>query len=247
MFKMRFALLGVLALFVVSGIGASTASATGGPFWHVNGGKFAQGTQQLKLQLKGIAVLTSTVSLMAVRVECRNSVSEGAAIEGSGPQKPGQAKGRLAFTSCTSVVAGNGTKCKPQEPITTNQTKSHLVTFTGNQSKFAELFEPQQGSTFTNISFLDGPGGTCPIKSGNPFPVKGTVAAELLPKESEVQEGQLVFPETPITKVFLFENEQKVQPDELGVSLALGANEAHFIAGYGARLSDNKVFGVWST
>lgn len=243
MFKMRFALLGVLALFVVSGIGASTASATGGPFWHVNGSKLAQERKQLKLQSKGSAVLSGKLIGLNVTVTCKNSISEGASIEGSGVQKPGQDKGRLYFSTCEMKVEGS-TACKVVEPIVTNQTKSRLVTYKNatGQSKYADLFEPQQGPTATFVT-LKVEGATCPAVGE--FPVTGTQVAEVQPKEQETQEGLLNFPATPITTVFWFGNEQITQPEEVKTGLLFGGVEAKFLAAYGARLDAGGTYGVF--
>ena len=246
MFKTRFALFGVLALFIVSGIGASTASATGGPFWHVNGTKLSKETKQLNLQAKGNAVLNGKVSLLAAVIECSVSSGEGTTIEGNGAQKPGQGKGKLKFTSCTTKIAANSTNCKVQEPITTNQSKARLVTFPGAQTKYGVLFEPQQENTFVSITFENQGTNKCPV-AGKPFAVSGKAAAEIIPKEQESQEGLLVFPGTPIAKVLWFGNEQTKQPEEVPVKLELGGEEAKFSAVYAAKLATGEPFGVFST
>jgi len=229
MFKARAALLGLLALFIASGIAASTASAAG-PYWHVNGSKLGQGVaKQVKLQLKGTAVLKGEVSGAVVVIECKNSISEGATIEGQGNVQ-GQDKGRLTFTQCTVVKPTN---CTVVEPITTVQTKSHLVYLPENkQQKFGELFEPQQGETFVTLKFA---GKTCLLPATN---VKGTVAAEVLPIEAEGQEGLLNFPETQIEKVVLEQQTRKI-------GLFLGEKATVFSAAYGARLETGEKWGVF--
>jgi hypothetical protein len=242
MLKTRVALLGVLALFIASGIATSTASASG-PFWHVKGSKLAQGTKQLKLQLKGSATLTSKIAAVEVTITCASSKSEGATIEGSGVQKPGQDKGSLVFSQCKFPKPLLG--CQTQEVIQVKQTKSRLVTFKGAQTKYADLFEPQQGETFATIILKNNGAETCNVKPVQ-LPVKGSVAAEIVPKEAEVQEMLLNFPETPINTVFV-ENEQKNQQEELSIGLFLGVEEAKFKAAYGSRLETEEPFGVFST
>jgi hypothetical protein len=232
MFKTRVALLGALVLIVASGLASSTASAAG-PYWRVNGARLGQGaSKQINLQLKGGAVLDTKVLGVAVTVECATGVSEGATIEGQG-QFQGQDKGRLTFKKCMAVLGG--TFCEVREPVTTNQLKSHLVTFSGGQKKYADLFEPQQGE---NIVTIDLAGLKCGMEVK--FTVKGSVAAEVIPAEVESQDSLLNFPLFAIKEVFL---EQQAKKPELKV----GAEKAEFIAAFGAKLESGERFGVWGT
>jgi hypothetical protein len=114
----------------------------------------------------------------------------------------------------------------------TNQTKSHLVTYSGGQTKYADLFEPTQGNVFTLLKL----GGVCAMSLN----VTGSVAAEVLPAEVEGQEGLLNFPAEPIKTVFL---EQQAKT----IGLMLGTKEAKFGAGFGARLETNETYGVFGS
>jgi hypothetical protein len=229
MLKIRAISLSVLALVVVSAMTASTSAALVGPVWHVGGHKLGQETKQVKLQLKGTAVLNAKVSGGEVLITCRNSVSEGTTIEG-----PNQGKGRLTFTSCEVNKPAN---CKVAEPITTVQTKAHLaINPASKQQKFVEYFVPQQGNTFAMLKFS---GAGCGIILGTQ-PVSGSVAADILPIESETQEGMLVFPEVPITAVELGEQGQKTT-----VGLTLAKEPATFVATYGSRLDNGESAGVF--
>ncbi len=230
MSKTRVALLSALVLLTASGTFASPGSAFG-PYWHVNGAKLAQGTKQLKLQLKGVYIQKTMIAGIPVTTECHGSRAEGAAIEGSGTNQ-GQDKGRLVFTQCTINLA----HCKIAEPITTRQGKSHLVTYKGAQSKYADLFEPQQGEIFSTYFITDVEGEKCPV--AGEYQVRGTVAAEVLPKESESQEILIAFPETPISVV-----SDGIQ--ERRVGLSLGPVEFKVAGFYGARLDNGEKFGVF--
>jgi hypothetical protein len=196
------------------------------PDWYLNGSQLKQGSRQIKLQLKGTAVLKSELAgLGPVTVECNGGLSEGATIDGYGNNQ-GQGKGRITFTSCTSTV------CPVAEPIVTKQTKAHLVTFKGQQTKYAELFEPTEGEVFTTLKFA----GVCSLAVN----VTGKVAAEIVPKEKEQQEGALIFPETAISSVV--HEGQEVTP-----GLFLGLKEAKFSSYFGARLETNERFGVFGS
>lgn len=232
--KMRAGVLALLALFIVSGIAASASSAAG-PYWHVASSRLGQGqVRQLKLQLKGTAVLSASFSAESkVTVVCNSSVSEGATIEGQG-ERQGQGKGRITFTSCKVTKPTSG--CTVVEPITTAQVKSHLVTYAGTQAKYAELFEPTEGKTYVTLKFV---GSGCGVVVGSQ-PVTGTVAAEVLPVEKESQEGLLNFPAEPLTKVFLEGEEKKP-------GLFLGGHETVFNAAYGARLATGEQWGVFGS
>lgn len=194
------------------------------PHWWIQGKQLKQGSKQIKLQLKGIAVLKSEISgIGPVTIECNTGISEGATIDGYGINQ-GQGKGRISFTSCRSNV------CTPAEPIVTKQTKAHLATISGHQSKYVELFEPTEGEVFTTLKL----GVLCGTLN-----VTGSVAAEILPGgENELQEGELVFPEAPI-KSILHEG-REVTP-----GLFLGLVEAKFAAAFGARLDEGGKFGVF--
>jgi hypothetical protein len=237
MFKTRVALLGVLALFIASGIATSTASAAG-PYWHVAGTRLGQGvSKQVKLQAKGVTVLKGQVTggLTSVVIECSNSYSEGATIEGQGNFQ-GQDKGRVTFEQCTTAFKPAAVGCKVVEPIKTNQIKSYLAyNPNSKQQKFIDVFEPQQG-TGTNFVVLHFEGGAiCPLTEA---PVTGAVAGELIPIEKEGQEGLLNFPETPITTI---EHEQQKRT----IGLKFDFEPAIFSGAFGARLATNEQWGVF--
>jgi hypothetical protein len=200
-----------------------------GPRWYVSGDEL-EGTKQLKLQLKGAAILRATVGGQTVELECKNSISEGAAIEEGGPAQ-GQAKGRLKFTQCRVVTPIN---CTMPAELTTNQTKSHLARSAETQKKYVELFEPQQGETFVKVPFT---GAGCILL--NPTPIKGTIAAEISPIETESQEGLLNFPEPAIKHIVL------EQQERTNVGLTFGTVAGVFKAVYGARLEIGAPWGVF--
>jgi hypothetical protein len=236
MFKTRVALLGVLALFIASGIAASTASAeqNQGPYWRVAGSRLGQGmAKQVKLQAKSVTVLKGKVIAgVAAVIECHRSESEGATIEGQGNFQ-GQDKGRVFFEQCKTVFTPASPECAVEEPIRTNQIKSYLAyNPNNNQQKFIDVFEPQQGNVFVKIKFV---GKLCPVNEAS---VAGAVAGELIPIEKEGQEGLLNFPETPITTI-----EHEHQRRTIGLKFAL--EPAVFSGAYGARLETNELWGVF--
>jgi hypothetical protein len=232
MFKTRAVLLGVLVLFVASGIASATASASG-PYWRVGGLRLESGSKSLKLQAKGTIVLSAQLgNIVEIVVECASSKSEGATIEGDGGGQ-GQGKGRLIFTQCRSNWPHN---CRIVEPVTTSQLKLHLGT-DGGQSKYAVLYEPTEGRLFLWYRLADAREGETCLVAGEE-PVGGTVAAEVVPREIEGQEMSLFLPEEPVSTVFLGQEEKKVD-------LLYGENQMKFSASYGARLDGGEKFGVF--
>ena len=229
MLKIRAISLSVLALVVVSAMTTSTALA--GPVFHVGGKRLGQETRQIKLQIKGVATLSAKVAGTEIAISCRNSVSEGSTIEG-----PNQGKGRLTFTSCK--VDKPIELCAVAEPITTVQTKAHLAIDPNNkQQKFVEFFEPQQGTTFAILMFK---GTGCGVILGNQA-VKGSIAAEVVPIEREVQEGLLNFPLKPITEVEL----GLTQGQKTKAGLTFANEPAVFAAAFGSRLDNGEQGGVF--
>jgi hypothetical protein len=236
MLKTRVALLGVLALFIASGIAASTASAAqpAGPYWRVNGSRLGQGVaKQVKLQAKGVTVLKWKLAAgLTTTIECHQSESEGATIEGQGNFQ-GQDKGRIFFEQCKTVFNPASPECAVEEPIRFNQIKSYLAyNPNSKQQKFIDVFEPQQGSVFVRIKFV---GKLCPVAEA---PIEGAMAGELIPIEKEDQEGLFVFPETPITTI-----EHEHQRRTIGLKVAL--EPVVFSGAYGARLATNELWGVF--
>jgi hypothetical protein len=227
MFKMRTALLGVLALFIASGIAASVASASG-PYWHVNGKKLGQGeSRQVKLQMKGTGIITILEEPTQILIECKTSLSEGMTITGQGKSQ-GQGKGRLIFTQCKVVKPVED--CGVAQPVQTAQLKFYLAINPNNkQQKYVALFGPQ--NPFLIIEFT---GLNCPL--GN-VTVQGSVAAELAPTEVNSQEMLLSFPDKPITEVLL--EQELVKPSLDGGAVALHAF-------YGSRLATGETWGVFA-
>jgi copper chaperone CopZ len=237
MFKMRVALLGVLALFITSGIMTSVASANG-PAWKVNGTRLGpQVKKQIKL-LAGPTELKAKVTLIAVTIKCGTSKVSNAYIEGNGQGAGLDGASGIIYEQCKVPVPAN---CKVAEPIRTVPIKSQLVTLAGGQ-QIDDLVAPTQGETFVEIK-LENNGATCSV--AGTFPVKGNVAALVKPEDKEVKQGEagfppeLEFPEKPITEV------KKEGGAAVKIGLKLGAEAASFSGKYEARLESGEPFGAF--
>jgi hypothetical protein len=234
MSRLRIALLSLVAVFAVNMLAAEVASAEG-PYWYVGGTKLVQGSKGIKLQSKGPLVLKSEVPGTTTKVEisCGRSTADGT-IDGQGATRQGQGKGIVTYEQCKVTLNPSGA-CGVEQPIKTNQLKSHLVreVFQGGEQN-GELFEPstsQQTTGFVKIHLIN-----CGILGGV-YEVKGSVVADIVPSEVESQEGTLHFPEPRITEVK--HEGQIVEP-----KLLLGTKEATFTGQYGTRLQSGENFGV---
>ena len=204
-----------------------------GPYWHVAGKILGQGAvKQLKLQAKGVTVISTKVAGLPITIDCNSSISEGATIEGQGNYQ-GQDKGRFTYSSCKVIEPK---ECKVAEPITTTQLKSYLAyNPNSKQQKFVDVFEPTVGKEWVTIKLS---GGGCKLLEGLSEKITGSTAAEIVPVEKESQEGLLNFPEKPITTV-VHELEEK----KIGLAAAEAA--AVLSVAYGARLATNEQWGVF--
>jgi hypothetical protein len=232
MFKVRVALLGVLALVITSGIAVSAASAAG-PIWKVNGSRLTQGEKQVKIKA-GVTELKGTVSGTAVVINCTTATIPGAFIMGNGTGAGQDKSNGITFENCK---VAKPTTCETSKQIKTNQTKSHLVTYTsGELKKIGDLFEPTVGTEFAGLLLT---GASCFVHQ-EIFPIKGTVASEVKPENAEAVKGELVFPPTAITKVVS-------EGQEVNVLLSIGAatNVATFNGNFEAELFTAEKFGAF--
>jgi hypothetical protein len=226
MSKMRVALLGAMALLVVSGLAASAASAAG-PYWHVGGTRFEKGATGIKLQSKGKVVLA--IPSADFSFECNRSILEKSTINGNGKNQ-GQDKGQLTFSSCTTTLSG----CAVAEPITTKQTKSYLAN-AATQTKIVDVFVPEAGEEFVELKF----GSGCGVLAGGQR-IKGSMVAEVIPAGLEGKEDILHFPSAAIPTV-------KHEGVTVETELKIGGLVFTFGAAYGARLESGANYGVAET
>ena len=183
------------------------------------------GTRQIKLQLKGSAVLKAPAA--SLELECKGGISEGETIEGNGGSQ-GQAKGRLSFSSC-KVLKPTG--CVVVEPVVTNPNKAYLAA-AGTQTGIVEVFEPGQGTVLASIRF-----SKCIFFKE--VGLVGSIAAEPLPARMEEQESLLVFPTEAITTI-------KHEGVEKTLKLEVIGSAATFSGAYGMRLATfPEKFGVF--
>ncbi len=242
MSRLRISLLSLATVCAVGMSMAAIASAAN-PAWKVNGSKLgAQVKKQAKIT-SGETTLIGKASGFPAEIKCTTAVVANAYIEGNGESAGQDGTTGITFSNCT-VVKPN--KCLVTQPIVTKQLNSHLVRFGPGQGKIGDLFEPSQGTEFASLEFTDlSTSELCSIKGGNPFPVKGTVVAEIRAKSQvqgqeplESKIGELIFPSQAIEKV-------NSEGAEREVKLQLGAEKAAFIGKFEAQLVSGEPFGVF--
>lgn len=212
------------------------------PNWHMNGSKLSQGSSVgITGQSKGNLVLKSKAAGIDFTISCTTSHTVGT-IDGQGNLLQGQDKGTVKYEGCTITNKENIKPCEVGEKevgvINTNQLKSHLAyAQVQGTEQIVDIFEPSTSEQtkeliFANIHIIN-----CGILKGV-FPVKGSVASQMMPQEEESQEGSLFFPETPISTVS--QEGQEAHP-----KLTLGTNEAIFTGFYGQQIQSG-TYGAFS-
>jgi hypothetical protein len=235
LFKPRLALLGVLALFITSGIVTSVASANG-PAWKVNGSRLGAQVKQKTKIIAGETTLKAKVIGTPTSIKCETSVVANSFIEGNGQGAGLNGASGITYETCKVTEP---LKCLVAQPIKTVPVKSQLVLFGGGQGKIGDLFEPTQGTTFVTI-VLENEGTKACIVAGS-FPVKGTVVAEVKPENSEVLTGELAFPSVAISQIKKEGGAAtQISPLEIGTG-----NPATFIGKYEVGLESGMKFGAF--
>lgn len=142
MFKVRFVVLSLLALFVLGSVGSATASAEPGPFWHhraLNGTEFP-GEKIEKAAKEKVSGESNAVTLkgkaggLTLQIKCKLKFTGTIWNE----EKQGQGSFETKFTEC-----GVAERLCPVTVVTTGEYPAHLMwKYLGN-SKELEQIKPQ--------------------------------------------------------------------------------------------------------
>jgi hypothetical protein len=189
----------LVAVFALSAVAATAASATEGPFWRVNGKTLAAGESRLLLATAS-KEFTLEAKNAGVKIVCKGlrlPTSGQMEIIGQGAGNGGISKEVIEFTTC--VVEGNGAGCTVPGGVIKTVPVFNLLGYS-NAAKTGGvlvLFEPEIGSTFVHIPFS----GECTIPLTT---VTGTVVGAarvggspvlLLPAAGiETLHGEVAFP-----------------------------------------------------
>lgn len=230
----------LLILFGMSALCAtvSAPALAAGPYWRVNGSRLEVGKKGASVKGGGIIIKGKVIGLEA-EVKCAAVKATNALLEGNGTMQ-GRGTSTLLLEGC---IAAKPVKCAISKTIKTTKLDWRL-TFTAIPFPpfiivVLELY-PQEGEIFTNLTFTNaGEAEKCPV-AGTEFPIKGTVAGEVIPEGEEVKEVTVRFPETPITADKLEGKEQKV-------GLTLGASPATLAGKLAISLVSGEKFGAFQT
>jgi hypothetical protein len=212
-----------------SGTTDITGTAIADPRWHVEK-SLLHGLRQAKLQTKGIIAFQSKAEGLGLTVmECSESATEGGTIEeDTSSYMQGQGKVRFYFGLCKLPLQSG---CSIEEPFLTSQLKSHLVTYDGSQTKFADVFEPQEGEKMALIKLE----GNCKGE----LALNGSIVGEFSPGETEITEAKVNFPTPPIETVFHDGYEEKPH-------LSFGGGQAKLEGSYSMHVVKYAKFGIFS-
>ncbi len=238
MLKNRAALLGALALLVLSGIATSAASAAG-PYWRVNGSRLEKGSKFLNAE-GGATELKATILGLTETISCAGATVENASLVGNGTSQGQDAAKAIAFEKCKVVSPKS---CATAKTLKTTGVKSHLVVFTNaaKEEKIGDLFESTTGSEFTVITFQNNGTEKCPF-AGTQFPVKGGAVAEVGTEGTEAVSGELIFPKTPITEI----KKEGGAGEAAGLEIGAG-NKASFSGTFTTNVLPGETFGAFKT
>jgi hypothetical protein len=212
--RVRLMLLALLAVFAFGAVATAAAQAEEAPFWSVGGARLEEGkTHYITAKVYNVtgAARGFTLSNAGKSLHCESLKLKEGVILGSKAGNPGTNDEVIEFVNCT--VTGNGSPCKPVEPIVTNNLKSELVeTEKGDAGSLLTEFKPEKGTKIATIK-LEGSG--CIIKECT---LEGEVAARVFTDPNNGELGELVklpngnkeakswllnFPSTPIKEVWL--------------------------------------------
>jgi hypothetical protein len=229
----------VLVAVALSALPAAGASAATAPRWKVGGSFLAAGGT------KTLQGSSGTVDEQGGGVQITyTGCTVNGAVVGSGTGTPGDHE--ATQRSCTGAkVLGSEATCSvnsPSEPagkVVTNKLKGSLVYLAkGSSASVGLVFAPASG---TELLTLEVTGGKCEL--AGKYPETGEVVAKFLtPGETEVEEGELEFPEAPITSYFA----SKEATTATSVNgLKLKEKEAKVSTKFKVRLNPKEKFGVF--
>jgi len=163
-------LLGALSMMAFSAAAAQAVT----PEWKILGTTLV-GTRSISASAKTQFLLESKVgkTATAITIHCSTLKIDDGLIYGSefAAGKKGTSLGTLLFTGCTTLLNGAlSVVCKPVEPI---EAKVKNLLILHNSDTYI-LFEPHEGTKFTEIGFGT---GECSVPT---TPITGSVVSECL-------------------------------------------------------------------
>jgi len=206
-------LLAALLMMLTLGIAAAAAQADEAPYWIREGVNLAQGeTHYITTKVYNVTGKEKGFTLAAAgkTIHCESVRLKEGSLVGSNPDNSGTLSEVIEFFGGCAVT-GNGSSCKPIEPIRTNTVEAELVdTEKGEKGSLLADFKPEKGVKFTTIKFE---GSACTVKE---TAVEGEVAGQVRTDPNDGEVGELVtslnkeaqswllnFPAAPIKEVWL--------------------------------------------
>jgi hypothetical protein len=215
--RLRFILLSLTAALAVGAVAAATAQASAsvqGPFWKVAGARLT-GEETIVVEANGSQELKTSKQIV---VCSKVKVKSGSAIIGVAGENSNKSKEVIEYSGCE--VKGDGSPCSVTEPIVTNNVVnktgySSKKSSTEGSGKLLTAFEPESGNVFVELKFS---GTGCEVTAtkverkaatevrlvAEDINSKGEVV-EVTKGQTEGKAGEINFPATAITKVFVEE------------------------------------------
>ena len=233
--RIRLILVAALAVFALSAVAASSASAAG-PLWLNASGKLASSSESLLALGLNLGHFTLTAGSL-ITILCEHLHAHTTLLGGM----PAKDDTHLHFLNCTVVGHPNCTVNSPGAEvglILVSGVKSEVV-YLGTQTeaeaekgKLGDLFTPSGGKTSgeTFVELVIG-GSGCPLFTKGEQEVKGSVIGEITPVNSMGTEGKQIFPSTAIKSAWRWLGKGSVEEvtaglDVFGVIEAIQSGEA---------------------
>ncbi len=227
---MRFKIMGLclVAVFVMSAVGATAAQAEEAPFWSRGGSGTRLGEGETRdISAKIFSANFTLKSSAGEEITCHGIRLKEGVLLGSKAGEPGTDDEVVEFFK-ECVVTSDGSGCTIEEPIVTENLKSELV-YAENKKQVLTEFKPASGARLATLNFI---GANCSPAKGK-VAVEGSVAGEVLNSKEEPVElgkeakeeatGLVRFPTTAIKKVWLI---TKGEGKEAAVGLKVATQPA---------------------
>jgi hypothetical protein len=197
--RIGLSILSVISAFALSGITVTTAQATEGPFYRVNGTRLLKGE---KRAITGSTAKEYVLTAGEIQIKSKHSKLKESNILGSTGANAGEGEDTIVYEE--NSVTGNGKNCTLGTFTTAVDT--HHLDYVAKEKTgvFADLIVPAAGTVVGRVKFT----GECIVAETT---LEGTLAAEVWSggspvisgsEPAEATSGELNFPATAIKAVF---------------------------------------------
>jgi hypothetical protein len=249
--------LALAAVFAMSAVAASAASAVEGPFWKVEGVRLASGVAK-EIRVTGTSTRQELYASIGVRIKCEKVAAEATPtpeIVGKAAGTGGTSVEKLRYTGCT--VEGDGPTCKLEGGEVKTENLENREGYEGERTgNLLTGFKPEGANkVFAKLKFEK---GTCTFGSENNVElasgkVLGVICFDLneagakvsvTANQAEHLKPQIECPVTKIAKMF-YEEAGGLKAEEAGLTGGGGIGPADYVGNVGIEVLEAGVAKKW--